>query len=80
VHYAPSYALEVLIQHLQTKEPTFNEIFLKLNNNQQHDSEKSHDALYDTKEALAMFLFFMQKIKNLAEEYSSLQIIQQQSE
>jgi hypothetical protein len=70
----------VLIQHLQTKESKFNEIFLKLNNNQQHDSEKSHDALYDTKEALAMFLFFMQQIQSLCEDYASLIKIKEQSD
>ncbi|MEI8092482.1 MAG: 3'-5' exonuclease [bacterium] len=30
VHYAPSYALEVLVAHLQTKEPSFNDILQKM--------------------------------------------------
>ena len=80
VHYAPSHALEVLIQHLQIKEQKFNDIFLKLNDNQAHDSEKSHDALYDTKESLAMFLFFIDYIQGLEAEYGSLLTIQSQSE
>jgi len=65
---------------LQIKEQKFNDIFLKLNDNQAHDSEKSHDALYDTKESLAMFLFFIDYIQGLEAEYGSLLTIQSQSE
>jgi hypothetical protein len=79
VHYAPSYALEVLVPHLQTKENKFNSFFLQINN-EAHDTEKSHDALYDTKESLAMFIFFIDYLQTLGEKYPALTKIQSESE
>ncbi len=79
VHYAPSYALEVLVTELSNKEPTFKE-FLKLAIGGEHSSDESHDALYDTLESIALHNFFVSRISLLTEKYASLYTILQQSD
>jgi len=71
VHYSPSYALEILMNHMQT-EDEFNKIFLELNGGKEHADEDSHDAMYDTKNSLALFIYFVNYIYKLAEEYDNL--------
>ena len=78
VHYAPSYALEVLVAHVQTKEPMFNDILMKMTW-AQHDAELAHDALYDTLESLAMYRFFVERTIELGKKYGSLLTIKDQS-
>lgn len=78
VHYAPSYALEVLVAHLQTKEPAFNDILLEMTW-AQHDAELAHDALYDTLESLAMYRFFVERTIELGKKYGSLLTIKDHS-
>jgi hypothetical protein len=79
VHYAPSYALEVLMQHLSTKEPSFLPLLTSFTG-EAHSSDKSHDALYDTKESLALFVFLAQTIEQTQENYPAFARIRQQSE
>ncbi|MCX6822676.1 MAG: 3'-5' exonuclease [candidate division SR1 bacterium] len=78
VHYAPSYALEVLVAHVQTKEPAFNDILMKMTG-AQHNAELAHDALYDTLESLAMYRFFVERTNELGKKYGSLLTIRDQS-
>lgn len=78
IHYAPSYALEVLVAHVQTKEPSFNDILQKMIG-WKHDAELSHDALYDTLESLAMYRFFVERTNELGKKYWSLLTIKDQS-
>ncbi len=68
IHHAQSYALEVLVQHLQNQ-PLFVSFFTKY-----HDwaTEKHHDALYDTKNSLALFSYFYTYILSLTEKYPIL--------
>jgi len=79
VHYAPSYALEVLIQHLSTKEVNFLPLLTSFTG-QAHSNDKSHDALYDTKESLALFTFLAETIQQTQENYPAFARIRQQSE
>ena len=67
VHYAPSYALEVLIENLKT-EKAFNVIF----SNEEHGEEKSHDAFFDTKNSIKLFLYFIQYLYELIASYPNL--------
>lgn len=73
VHYAPSYALEVLIENLQS-EKSFTDIFAE----QDHGKEKSHDAFFDTKNSIKLFLYFMAHLYELIQSHPNLaQIIRQ---
>ena len=67
VHYAPSYALEVLIENLKS-ESTFNSIFSQEN----HGEEKSHNAFFDTKNSIKLFLYAIQYIYELIQKYPNL--------
>lgn len=60
VHYAPSYALEVLIENLKD-EKLFNETF----KDDDHGEEKSHDAFFDTKNSIKLFIYFMKYVYEL---------------
>lgn len=75
VHYTPSYALDVLIEKLKT-EKTFNDIFL----NEDHGKEKAHDAFFDTKNSVKLFLYFVGHLYTLVEKYTNLAHIIQQTE
>lgn len=75
VHYAPSYALEVLIENLKS-ERAFNAIF----SDENHGEEKSHDAFFDTKNSIKLFLYFIQHIYGLIESYPNLFHIIQETE
>jgi len=75
VHYAPSYALDVLIENLKS-EKTFNAIFSE----EDHGEEKSHDAFYDTKNSNKLFLYFVQYLYELIEKYPNLAHIINQTE
>ena len=75
VHYAPSYALEVLIENLKS-EKLFNNIF----NEEDHGEEKSHDAFFDTKNSNKLFLYFVKYLYELINTYPNLVHIINQSE
>lgn len=67
VHYAPSYALEVLIENLKT-EKSFAAIF----SDEDHGEEKSHDAFFDTKNSTKLFLYFVNYVYELITSYPNL--------
>lgn len=67
VHYAPSYALEVLIENLKD-ERLFNTIF----KDDDHGDEKSHDAFFDTKNSVKLFLYFVKYVYELIGSYPNL--------
>lgn len=67
VHYAPSYALDVLIENLKS-EKLFNSIFSE----EHHGEEKSHDAFFDTKNSNKLFLYFIKYVYELINLYPNL--------
>ncbi len=67
VHYAPSYALDVLTEELKS-EKLFSETFSDTN----HGEEKAHDAFFDTKNAMKLFLYFVKYVYGLMEAYPNL--------
>ncbi len=67
VHYTPSYALEVLIENLKA-EKIFNNIF----SDEDHGEEKSHDAFFDTKNSIKLFLYFVAYLYELIDSYPNL--------
>ena len=75
VHYAPSYALEVLIENLKS-EKLFTTIFSEEN----HGEEKAHDAFFDTKNSNKLFLYFVKYLYELIKLYPNLRYIIQQTE
>lgn len=75
VHYAPSYALEVLIENLKS-EKLFNTIF----SDENHGEEKSHDAFFDTKNSNKLFLYFVKYLYELINAYPNLVHIINQTE
>ena len=75
VHYAPSYALEVLIENLKS-DKLFNTIFSEEN----HGEEKSHDAFFDTKNSNKLFIYFVKYLYELIKSYPNLKQIINQTE
>ena len=75
VHYTPSYALEVLIENLKS-EKSFNAIFHEEN----HGEEKSHDAFFDTKNSIKLFLYFVNYLYELTASYPNLIKVIRQTE
>jgi len=67
VHYAQSYALEILIENLQNEK-----LFTAIFNDEQHGEEKSHDAFFDTKNSIKLFLYFIQYVHQLIQSYPNL--------
>lgn len=70
VHFAPSYALDVLVEHLMSKDS-----FVKILENI-HDEKininNSHNALFDAKNSLSLFFYFISDIAFLIKEYPVL--------
>lgn len=67
VHYAPSYALDVLTKHIQE-----NKVFNQLNLDWKFLSEGEesfHDALCDTQNSLGFFVYVVSYFKLLANKY-----------
>jgi len=71
IHYAPSYALEVLVDTLKTKE-NFQSILEKFTP-YLWDEENFHDAYYDSKLTLALFFYLLERINLLVSNYPSLE-------
>ncbi len=67
VHYAQSYALEILIENLQNEK-----LFTSIFSDEQHGEEKSHDAFFDTKNSIKLFLYFVQYVHELIVSYPNL--------
>ncbi len=59
LHYQSSYALEILIKNTKIAD-------------QSTDAENFHDALFDTQNAIKLFLFMVEKIQKLAHKYPVL--------
>lgn len=70
VHYAPSYSLEVLIEYVRSKDDDFAKIISKFSTGSGQDT--FHDALYDTKNSLALFVYFHSYIEKLSKKYPAL--------
>jgi len=75
IHFAPSYALEVLIEFLIQKEENFKDIAQKYKLQQLIDSDNFHNALSDSKAAFALFFFIIKKVTILLEKYPLLKTI-----
>lgn len=75
VHYAPSYALEVLIENLKSEK-----LFTNIFNDEDHGEEKNHDAFFDTKNSNKLFLYFVQYLYELINTYPNLVHIIKQTE
>lgn len=70
VHYAPSYALEVLIHYLQKKEKN---MLTRLDAYGLVDTEDTfHDALHDSKNALALCMYLFSRVQKLVDAYPNL--------
>jgi hypothetical protein len=67
IHYAPSYALDVLTKHIQE-----NKVFSQLNLDRKFLSEGEesfHDALCDTQNSLGFFVYVIKYLKLLCNKY-----------
>lgn len=71
VHYAPSHALEILVSHLQS-EALFARAFTRIHAGLRLDQLKHHDALVDTKNALALFWYAVEDISRIGVAYPVL--------
>lgn len=67
VHYAESYALEVLIENLQSEK-----LFTSIFSDENHGEEKSHDAFFDTKNSIKLFLYFVAYLDGIIAAYPNL--------
>lgn len=74
IPYPPSFALEILMQHLEEK-PLFLErktkFWLSFSSNEGETS--FHDAFYDTKSTLALFCYLISYLQQIQERYPMLQ-------
>ncbi len=75
VHYAQSYALDILIDNIKE-----DKIFANIFAEHDHGEEKAHDAFFDTKNSIKIFLYFVQYIHELLTTYPNLVHIIQQTE
>ena len=55
IHYPLSYALDVLVESLMSNK-IFKDLFLKLHGWEEYDENNIHDWLYDSQNALTLFL------------------------
>lgn len=67
IHYAPSYALEVLCEALQQK-PTFQQILKSLQLSLGDDAS-FHDAFFDAKLSIALFWYLIERVRLLTINY-----------
>lgn len=75
IHFAPSYALEVLIEHLIQKEKKFAEISDRYNLKTLIENDEFHDALTDSKASFALFFHMTENINTTVSKYPFLQNI-----
>lgn len=67
IHYAQSYALDVLIEKIKT-----DKIFSQIFKDNDHGEEKAHDAFFDTKNSIKLFLYFVNYLYELLNAYPNL--------
>jgi indole-3-glycerol phosphate synthase len=71
VHFAPSYALDVLVEYLFSQKE-FKKIFQDIHKILDFDSQDAHDALFDSKNSLCLFVYIIQDILFLIKTYPIL--------
>ena len=71
IHYPLSYALDVLVESLGSNK-IFKEYFLKLHGWDEYDENNIHDWLYDSQNALTLFLYEINRIDTLFFKYPVL--------
>ncbi len=71
VHFAPSYALDVLVEHLMSRKE-FVKCFNNIHNSNKFDIAQAHDALYDAKNALVLFSYVIWDMTELVKKYPIL--------
>ena len=71
VHFAPSYALDVLVEYLFPKKE-FKKNFQNIHQIPDFDSQSTHDALFDSKNSLCLFVYIVQDILFLIKTYPIL--------
>lgn len=67
IHYAQSYALDVLIEKVKD-----DKIFSQIFKDNDHGEEKAHDAFFDTKNSSKLFLYFVKYLYELLNSYPNL--------
>jgi len=72
VHFAPSYALEVIFEYLVDKELDFQSLVANYEWLVTSGGGKYHDALYDSKLALVVFYYLVEYIWKLVVDYPQL--------
>ncbi len=77
IHYAPSYALEILVDSLQSK-ASFQRILSELQLSLGSDAS-FHDAYFDAKLSIALFNYMVQRVALLAANYPALEDLIMQS-
>lgn len=78
IHYAPSYALEILCETLEQK-PNFQQILKKIQITLGDDAS-FHDAFFDSKLSIALFWYLVQRVEILTTKYPIVHEIIRQSE
>ena len=71
IHYPLSYALDVLVESLMQNK-IFKEYFLKLHGWEDYDENNIHDWLYDSQNALTLFMYEINRIDTLFSKYPVL--------
>ena len=71
IHYPLSYALDVLVESMMTNN-IFKEFFLKLHGWEDYDENNIHDWLYDSQNALTLFMYEISRIDILFSKYPVL--------
>ena len=71
IHYPLSYALDVLVESLMPNK-IFKEFFLKLHGWEDYDENNIHDWLYDSQNALTLFMYEMSRVDTLFSNYAVL--------
>ena len=80
VHYAPSHALEVLVEYLKEKDPELSPRLKAYWLAESWSTDTFHNALYDTKHSLALYMYFISTLSQLCQKYPNLvQFLQQEA-
>jgi len=82
VHFAPSYALEVLVEYLAEKDDYMQNLMqkIKVKDSELMDEVSYHDALFDSKISWILFFYFVGLVENLLEKYTDLCYMLQQQD
>ncbi len=75
IHFAPSYALEVLVEYLFNKEKEFQKLAQQFELDKNIKEDNFHDALVDSKNSLLLFQYLTSYITKLIHNYPLLQKI-----